>query len=352
MMMSAFVLPREGGEELLEERLVPRPALRPRDILVRVRAIAMNPVDTQVRDARGKFKPKEVDAEEYPEGKILGYDGAGLVEELGDEATMFQVGDRVYFAGDITRSGSNADFVAIDERIVARMPASLSFAEAAAVPLTMLTAWEGLFESMRVPTDGRSNVPKRVLVLPGAGGVGTWVIQLAKKLGGLFVVATASRPESAGKAKELGADLVINHREPLLPQLKAAGVDGVDYIYDGYGLSTYAVQYAELLKAFGQILTIVPSFAEPMPSISVPMAFKRASIHYELMFTRAAEGVEPERQHEILTNAARLIDEGALKVSIQESLPWSLKSLQEAHRLQQSGRAIGKIVMAKSEAAH
>merc|ERR1719428_2509348 len=151
---------------------------------------------------------------------------------------MFHVGDRVYFAGDLHRNGSNAELVAIDERIVAKMPASLSFAEAAAVPLTMLTAWEGLFESMRVPTNGRPNVPKRLLVLPGAGGVGTWAIQLAKKVGGLFVVASASRPESAAKAKELGADLVINHREPLLPQLKDAEVDGVDYIYDGYGLST------------------------------------------------------------------------------------------------------------------
>jgi len=194
-------------------------------------------------------------------------------------------------------------------------------------------------------------VPKRLLVLPGAGGVGTWVIQLAKKLGGLFVIATASRSESATKAKELGADLVINHREPLLPQLKDAGVEGVDYIYDGYGLHAYAVQYAEILKAFGQIVTIVPSFTEAMPSISVSLVFKRASIHYELMFTRAAEGIDMERQHEILANASRLIDKGAVKVSIQDVLPWSLKSLQEAHRLQQSGQSIGKIVMARDEVA-
>jgi zinc-binding alcohol dehydrogenase family protein len=334
-MMTAFVLPREGGVDLLEERDVPRPALRPRDILVRIQAVAMNPVDTQVRDTRGKFKPKDADAEEFPEGKILGYDGAGVVEQLGVDASMFQAGERVYFAGDITRNGTNADFVAIDERIVAKMPTSLSFAEAAAVPLTMLTAWEGLFESMRIPIDGpRANVPKRLLVLPGAGGVGTWAIQLAKELGGLFVIATASRSESATKAKELGADLVINHRDPLLPQLKAAGIEGVDYIYDGYGLHAYAVQYAEILKAFGQILTIVPSFAEAMPSISVPMAFKRASIHYE-----------------ILARASRLIDKGALKVSIQDILPWSLESLQEAHRLQQSGQSIGKIIMAREEAA-
>merc|ERR1712066_138493 len=218
---------------------------------------------------------------------------------------------------------------------------------AAAVPLTLLTAWEGLFESMRVPSDGCAGqdcAPKRVLVLPGAGGVGTWVIQLAKKVGGLFVIATASRPESADKSRELGADLVINHREPLMPQLAAKGIDGVDYIYDGYGLHAYALQYAEMLKPFGQILTIVPSFTEAMPNISVPMAFKRASIHYELMFTRAAEGIEMERQHEILKRAAQLIDEGVVEVSIQSVLPWCLDSLREAHDLQQSGKAIGKIL--------
>merc|ERR1712087_282853 len=159
-------------------------------------------------------------------------------------------------------NGSNADFVAIDERIVAKMPTSLSFAEAAAVPLTMLTAWEGLFESMRVPMNSHANVPKRLLVLPGAGGVGTWAIQLAKKVGGLFVIATASRPESAKKAIELGADLVINHREPLQPQLEKAGVDGVDYVYDGYGLATYAPQYAEIIKPFGQIVIIYEGHAE------------------------------------------------------------------------------------------
>jgi len=348
--MMAFVLPREGGVDLLEERVVPRPSLRSRDILVRVQAFAMNPVDTQVRDSRGKFKPEGGDAAEFPGGKILGYDGAGIVEEVGAGASMFEIGDQVYFAGDLTRDGSNADFVAIDERIVAKKPASLSFAEAAAVPLTMLTAWEGLFESMRVPTDGRlchHGTPKRVLVLPGAGGVGTWVIQLAKKLGGLFVIATASRPESADKATQLGADLVINHRHPLAPQLEQAGIDGVDYIYDGHGLHAYAPQYVEILRPFGQILTIVPSFTEPMPSISVPMAFKRASIHYELMFTRAAEGIEMERQHEILKRAAQLIDEGTVRVSIQDSLPWSVDSLKEAHRLQQSGKAIGKIVIAR-----
>jgi zinc-binding alcohol dehydrogenase family protein len=346
-MMNAFVLPREGAADLLEERTLPCPELKPRDILVRVHAVAMNPVDTQVRDARGKFKPADGPADEYPQGKILGYDGSGVVEKLGSEVTMFQEGDAVYFAGDIHRNGSNADFVAIDERIVAKMPKSLSFAEAAAVPLTMLTAWEGLFESMRVPTNGRPNVPKRVLVLPGAGGVGTWAIQLAKKVGGLFVIATASRPESAKKSMELGADLVINHREPLQPQLEAAGLDGVDYIYDGYGLATYAPQYAEIIKPFGQIVTIVPDFTKGMPNISVPMTFKRCSIHFELMFTRAAEGIEMERQHEILATAARLIDEGELHVSIQDKLPWSLDSLKKAHHMQQSGQAIGKIVMAR-----
>merc|ERR1712014_293338 len=234
------------------------------------------------------------------------------------------------------------------ERIVAKMPTSLSFAEAAAVPLTMLTAWEGLFESMRIPTDKhQSMIGKRLLVLPGAGGVGTWAIQLAKKVGGLFVIATASRPASAQKSTELGADLVINHREPLQPQLEAAGIDGVDYIYDGYGLATYAPQYAEIIKPFGQIVTIVPDFTKGMPNISVPMTFKRCSIHFELMFTRAAEGIEMERQHEILTTAARLIDQGELQVSIQEQLPWSLESLKKAHHMQQSGQAIGKIVITR-----
>lgn len=260
---------------------------------------------------------------------------------------MFQVGDRVYFAGDVGRNGSNADYVAVDERIVAKAPDSLSFAQAAAVPLTMLTAWEGMFEMMRIPTDGAQQ-GKHLLVVPGAGGVGSWAIQLGKKVAGLSVVATASRPESIAKAKELGADVVINHREPLKPQLEAAGVAGVDYIYDAYSMFAYGNQYAEVLKPFGQIVSIVPHMDETIPaSATIPLFFKRASIHFELMFTRAAEGIEMERQHDILTKAASLLDQGELKVSIQDTLGWSLESVKEAHRLQQSGKAIGKIVIAR-----
>merc|ERR1719463_490731 len=231
--MKAFGI-RVGGEiGVIEELELPVPELRPRDLLVRVEAVALNPVDTKMRS-------RETPPGGFP--KVLGWDGSGVVEALGAEVTGFQAGDRVFFAGSLIRNGSNADLVAVDERIVARAPSSITAAVAASVPLVALTAWEGL-ESLGVdPAQIESGRQRTLLVIPGAGGVGSYVIQFAKAAG-LRVIATASREESREACLALGADYVINHREPLKPQLEKLGMNDVNFIFDAVDLKAYGEQY-------------------------------------------------------------------------------------------------------------
>jgi len=333
-----------GPASLLREFDCALPTLRPRDILVRVAACATNPVDTKLRSNRGNPGPLD-------EPTILGFDGAGIVETLGSEATLFQAGQPVFLAGSHIRNGTNADFVAVDERLVGHAPASISLAAAAALPLVGLTAWEGLFECARIPDslDG-SEAPslKRLLVLPGAGGTGSLIIQLAK-LAGLFVVATASRAESAESAKRLGADLVISHREPLLPQLEAAGLGQgtIDVVFNGYDLAANFDEYIAILAPLGTLVDIVPS---PAPLPMSKMIPKRLTYSAEFMFTRAAHGVDMEKQGAILTRIAGLVDAGRLQLPPLTTLPWCAESLQMAHEMQEAGRVIGKIVMAREAA--
>jgi zinc-binding alcohol dehydrogenase family protein len=233
-MMKVIGLKTKGGPiDQLEELEIPIPELRPKDVLVKVQAVGMNPVDT---------KKRKGDAElEKP--LILGYDGVGIVEKLGSEASLFEIGDKVWLAGVINRNGTNAEYIAVDERIVGNAPQKISTAQAAAVPLVLLTAWEGLFEQLGLKAFDPANQGKTLLILPGAGGVGSFVVQLAKKLCGLTVVATASRPESEAAAKALGADHVINHRMPLKQQLELKGLSGVDYIFNAYDTHANFDQY-------------------------------------------------------------------------------------------------------------
>lgn len=326
-----------GGVELIDDLVVPVPSLGARDILVRVLACGLNPVDTKKRSGFGKPGPVTAPV-------IMGYDGVGMVEALGSDASLFKVGDKVYTAGVLNRNGTNADFMAVDERIVALAPKSLSAAHAASVPLVLLTAWEGLFESLGLTAFDFSLSGKSILVLPGAGGVGSYVIQLAKKLLGLTVIATASRAESMAACIALGADFTINHREPLQPQIAALGLTGVDFIYNAHEVAVYFPQFAGLINPFGKIVNIVAS-ADKV-DISSVMA-KRVTFVWELMFTRPLFGVDPIQQHHILAAGARLIDCGLLSIPAVEVLPYSAASLRAAHTKQETGTVVGKLVLSK-----
>jgi zinc-binding alcohol dehydrogenase family protein len=336
--MKAFGI-RVGGEiGVIEELELPVPELRPRDLLVRVEAVALNPVDTKMRS-------RETPPGGFP--KVLGWDGSGVVEALGAEVTGFQAGDRVFFAGSLIRNGSNADLVAVDERIVARAPSSITAAVAASVPLVALTAWEGL-ESLGVdPAQIESGRQRTLLVIPGAGGVGSYVIQLAKAAG-LRVIATASREESREACTAIGADFVINHREPLKPQLEQLGINGVHFIFDAVDFAGYAKQFSEIIQPFGKIVSISDSITDIAGSDLQPFRMKSVGILPELMFTRSMfEAPDMGHQGEILAMTAQMIDEKRLQTPIWKSLPWSLESLHQAHKLQESGKAIGKIVMSR-----
>jgi zinc-binding alcohol dehydrogenase family protein len=336
--MKAFGI-RVGGEiGVIEELELPVPELRPRDLLVRVEAVALNPVDTKMRS-------RETPPGGFP--KVLGWDGSGVVEALGAEVTGFQAGDRVFFAGSLIRNGSNADLVAVDERIVARAPSSITAAVAASVPLVALTAWEGL-ESLGVdPAQIESGRQRTLLVIPGAGGVGSYVIQLAKAAG-LRVIATASREESREACTAIGADFVINHREPLKPQLEQLGINGVHFIFDAVDFAGYAKQFSEIIQPFGKIVSISDSITDIAGSDLQPFRMKSVGILPELMFTRSMfEAPDMDHQGEILAMTAQMIDEKRLQTPIWKSLPWSLESLHQAHELQESGKAIGKIVMSR-----
>lgn len=310
---------------------LPTPTPTRHDILVRIEAVGMNPVDTKVRPAAGA------------EPKTLGFDAAGTVEAIGEDVTLFKVGDPVYHAGDISRPGSNADFQLVDERIAAIRPASIDATTAAALPLTSLTAWECLFDRLRIDPDA-DNSGQSILIIGGAGGVGSLGIQLAK-LAGLTVIATASRPESSAWCRELGADHVINHHEPIPDQLKAIGFPQVDYIANFNNTDAYWDAMGEVIAPQGGIVLIV----EPAADLSLggPYKLKSVSISWELMFTRPLfQTPDIARQNEILTRVAALIDAGKLKATASRTLaPLSPATLVEAHQLIESGRTIGKLVM-------
>ena len=228
-----------GGPEVLHFATVPKPEPDHRDLLVRVHAVSINPVDAKMR-AGGQSSSPVPDAP-----RIVGWDAAGVVEVVRADVSVFEVGDEVYFAGDVTRPGSYAEYVAVDERIVGRKPESLNFEEAAAIPLTALTAWEGIIETMSAQ-DGV------ILIVGGAGGVGSIPTQIAKQVCGLRVVATASRPETEAFCRQMGADAVINHHEDMAPQLKALELSGADYIFSTADLANFP-QLVACLNPLGNL---------------------------------------------------------------------------------------------------
>ena len=325
-----------GGPEVLQAFLdLPEPTPGPRDLLVRVHAIATNPVDMKVRAGGPAGAP-------VPSGpRILGWDASGVVEAIGADVQGFRPGDEVYFAGSIARAGCYAELAVVDERIAARKPRRLSHVDAAAIPLTALTAWEALVENMGVaPVDHSSDAPKSLLVVGGAGGVGSIAIQIASQVCGLRVVATASRPETAAWCTKLGADAVIDHTKPLLAQLQERGFDGVDLVLNTAPPEHNFAQVAEALRPFGHVCGIVG----PGAALDVsPLFRKRCHLSFELMFTRPIFGVEMERQGAILARVADLLDQGVLATTRTTTMDWS--EIQAAHRMLDSGRSVGKTVL-------
>ncbi|WP_250492460.1 zinc-binding alcohol dehydrogenase family protein [Caballeronia sp. GAWG1-1] len=326
-------LPISNPESLVDIEL-DKPAPSGRDLLVKIEAIAVNPVDTKVRAPKDK-------TEATP--RVLGWDAAGVVEAVGPEVTLFKPGDAVYYAGDITRQGANSEFHLIDERIVGAKPKSLDFTCAAALPLTTITAWEALFDRLNVSAEGK-DAGKTVLIIGGAGGVGSIGIQLAKQVAKLNVIATASRPESAQWAKELGANHIVNHFEDIPKQLKDAGFPQVDFVLIFNDTDKHFPAAAEVIKPQGGICTIVEN-AKPI-AVELLKA-KSAAFHWEFMFTRAMfHTPDMIEQHKLLTEVARLIDAGAIRTTLGRDLgKINATNLREAHRLLEEGRAIGKLVL-------
>lgn len=304
---------------------LPKPSPSGRDLLVKVEAISVNPVDyKQRKQASGS--------------RILGWDAAGTIEAVGSQAKLFKPGDDVYYAGDVTRPGSNSEFHLVDERIVGRKPKKLDFAQAAAMPLTSITAWEAFHDRMMVKP-GRT-----MLIIGGAGGVGSIGIQLAKN-SGLTVGATASRPETRDWVKTLGADHVIDHRKEMRPQLEALGLKHVDYIANFSGeLDAYWNAMADLIAPQGSMVAIVGN-QKPMPMDLVRS--KSATMCWELMFTRPRfQTPDMIEQHRLLNEVAERLDAGKLKCTLKETLsPISGANLRKAHERLESGTMIGKLVL-------
>ncbi len=322
---------------------LPKPQVTGRDLLIKVQAVSVNPVDTKVR--------KSVEAEE-DQYKVLGWDAVGEVIEVGDQAELFQVGDTVWYAGDITRSGSNAEYQLVDERIVGRKPKSISNAEAAAMPLTTITAWELLFDRLSFTPLLPSNNPAtaepqneaRLLILGAAGGVGSILTQLAAKLTNATVIGTASRPESQRWVKQLGADHVINHHQPFAEQLQELGINDVTHVISLTHTDQHFDQIVEALEPQGKIALI----DDPATPIDI-MKLKRKSLslHWELMFTRSMfKTADMQKQHELLTTVSGLIDDGIIQTTLGENYGTiNAENLKRAHAHIESNQAVGKIVL-------
>ncbi len=297
----------------------------PHDLLVEVRAVSVNPVDVKVRRALTRQE----------EPRILGFDAAGVVRAIGPEVTAFAPGDEVYYAGAITRRGSNAGLQLVDSRLVGHKPSSLDFTEAAALPLTSLTAWETLFDKLRLGPDSTG----RLLVVSAAGGVGSMVIQLARALTGLEVVGTAAREESAEWATQMGAHHIADHHA-LVESVRKV-VPDVQYVFSPVSEKNVEA-YAELLTPRGEIVAI----DEPPGMDLLPLKGRSLTWHWELMFTRPLFEPESTAQREILTEVARLVDAGRVRSTFTTTLDrLGAATLREAHRMVESGRMVGKVVL-------
>lgn len=312
---------------------LPEPVPGPHDLLVRIKAVAVNPIDTKLRAAVGVGDPP----------RQLGWDAAGVVAAVGERVGRFRVGDAVMFAGDAGRAGCNAEAVLVDGRLVGRKPARLSWAEAASVPLTGLTAWECLFERLDLDPAGGTGRGRSLLILGGAGGVGSIAIQLARRAGAV-VIASASRPESAAWVRQLGADHVVDHHRPLAPQLAALGFEAVDRIANFSDTDAYWEVMAELIAPLGSIVAIV---GNRHPLDLNRLKAKSVTFAWEFMFTRSQfQTADMGRQGEILDHLAALFEAGELRPTLGRTLsPINAANLAIAHTQLASGNTIGKIAL-------
>ncbi|TDU66448.1 zinc-binding alcohol dehydrogenase family protein [Prosthecobacter fusiformis] len=326
-------LPCQDPESLVDVTLA-EPVPGPRDLFVEVRAISVNPVDTKIRGGGGPVSPGQA-------LKILGWDAAGIVKAVGDEVTLFAPGDEVYYAGDVDRPGSYAELQCVDERLVGKKPKTLSFAEAAALPLTTITAWEMMFDRMRIS----ATEPGAILIVGGAGGVGSIAIQLARQLTALTVIATASRPETQAWCLQMGAHHVIDHGQPLAAQIKALVPDGLTHVL---ALTKTEDHYDEIIEAMApqSAIALIENPARPLELTKLKA--KSISLHWEFMFTRARyQTPDMGKQGELLIEVSRLADAGQIQTTLKTDLsPINAAQLRQAHALIESGRSIGKVVLA------
>ncbi|AWJ83172.1 Zn-dependent oxidoreductase [Azospirillum sp. TSH58] len=326
-------LPIDAPDALIDvER--PRPEPQGRDLLVEIKAVSVNPVDTKVR----RNMPPAPGAM-----KVLGWDAAGTVVAAGPQATLFKPGDAVFYAGAIDRDGTNAEFHLVDERIVGPKPASLDFAQAAALPLTSITAWEAMFDRLDVrrPVPGAANA---ILIVGGAGGVGSIAIQLARQLTDLTVIATASREETQAWCRDLGAHHVIDHRKPLAAQVEALGIGAPAFVFSTNDTGAHLPEIAALIAPQGRVALI----DDPAGLDVMVLKRKSVSLHWEFMFTRPVFGTaDITAQHDLLSELSRLVDAGTVRTTLAETFGTiNAANLTRAHALLESGRAKGKIVLA------
>jgi NADPH:quinone reductase len=327
-------LPVTDPECFLDIEL-PDPSPGAHDLLVEVQAVSVNPVDCKQRAPKPKVEAQP---------KVLGYDAAGVVRAVGSAVSLFKPGDRVYYAGDVMRPGSDSQLHLVDERIVGHMPATLDFAAAAALPLTAITAWEALFDRLKVASPPKAQPRKSLLVIGGAGGVGSIAIQLAAKVAGLEVIATASRPESAQWCRDLGASLTVNHFGDMVAEVRASGRKHVDYVLILNDTDHYFPAAAQLLAPQGGICSIVRA-AKPLDM--TPLMGKSCSLSWEFMFTRPSNATpDMIEQHYLLNEVARLVDQGIVRTTAGRTLsPINAATLRQAHGLVEGGRSIGKVVV-------
>ena len=326
-------LPIDEPESLIDLE-IEKPTPTGRDLLVNVKAVSVNPVDVKTRAPKAQT--------EHP-ARILGWDAAGIVEAVGPHCTLFKPGDEVYYAGDITRPGSNSEYQLMDERIVGKKPSTLNFAEAAALPLTTLTAWEGLFDRLEISLEPARNQGKGIVIIGAAGGVGSIATQLAKWVG-LTVIGTATRPESTQWAKDHGADYIISHRQPFVPQLKQLGFEVVDYIFCLNQTASHWNDMVEAILPQGKICSII-GFEKEVNFNALQS--KSATFAWELMFTRPRfHTTDMIEQHRILDTVAGLVDARKIQTTLTKHFsPMTASNLRQAHALVEKGDMIGKVVV-------
>ncbi len=322
-----------NSTDALADINLPVPEATGHDLLVEIRAISVNPVDTKVRRSAGPIEG---------EWRVLGWDAAGVVRAVGDKVSRFKAGDEVWYAGSLPRPGSNAEFNLVDERIVSKKPASLDWAQAAAMPLTALTAWEALFDRLKV-TRPIPGIKSTILIIGGAGGVGSVAIQIARQFTDLTVVATASRPVTKDFVRALGAHHVIDHSKPIAAEFATLGLSAPAFIFSTTQTDRHLADIVELIAPQGRFCLI----DDPANFNVMPFKRKSVSIHFELMFTRSVfQTADMDRQGWILHEMARAVDEGKIRSTANSHFGTiNAANLIRAHAQLESGSTIGKIVL-------